>query len=535
MTKYIFVTGGVVSGLGKGITAASLGALFKARGLKVFVQKFDPYLNVDPGTMSPYQHGEVFVTDDGTETDLDLGHYERFIDESLNRLSSVTTGIIYSKVLADERKGVFLGQTVQVVPHITDEIKRMVYTASQEVNPDIQIIEIGGTVGDIELLPYIEAIRQVKLEKGNNSVLFIHTTILPYLKTSNELKTKPTQHSVKMLMGEGITPDFLVLRADMSIPEDLKCKISKLCAIQKEKIISLPDLDNIYEVPLVLYQQKMDTLICKIFKLDRKIDIRRWQTLIDKSHHIEHEITVAIVGKYVALEDAYLSIKESLRHAGFNLKTKVNIDWVNSEELHETNYKKRLKHADGILVPGGSGITGINGKILAIKYAREKNVPFLGICLGMQLAIVEFARNVLKIKDADSTEFNPHTDNPIIDYLPSQYKKIEIGKTMRLGVYQCNLKPKTKVAKIYGVKSIMERHRHRYEFNNQYLDAFAQKGMVFSGINPATNLVEIIELTDHPHFIATQFRPEFKSRPIQPHPLFVSLVTAILTNKASKK
>ncbi len=526
MTKYIFVTGGVVSGLGKGITASSLGALLKARGLKVFVQKFDPYLNVDPGTMSPYQHGEVFVTDDGTETDLDLGHYERFIDENLNRFSSLTTGMIYSKILSAERKGDFLGQTVQVVPHVTNEIKKYIYEASKAMKPDIQIIEIGGTVGDIESLPFLEAIRQVKLEAGFNNVIFIHTTLLPYLNTSHELKTKPTQHSVNTMMGLGITPDFVVLRADRDIHENLKEKISKMCTIPKEKVIALPDLKILYEVPLYLHAQEMDNIICKMFRINRKIDIKKWEELINKYNNVEKEVTIAIVGKYVELEDAYLSLRESLYHAGINLKTKVNIAWINSENLNRSNIKQQLKKIDGILIPGGFGNRGIDGKVLAIKYARQKKIPLFGICLGMQLALIEYARNVLGLRDADSTEFNPNTTNPIIDYLPNQYKGIDMGGTMRIGAYDCRLKPRTLAYKTYGKKLIAERHRHRYEFNNKYKDLYEKNGIVFSGINPQTNLVEIIELKDHPHFIGVQFHPEFKSRPIKAHPLFLSFISA---------
>jgi CTP synthase len=531
MTKYIFVTGGVVSGLGKGITASSLGALLKARGLKVFVQKFDPYLNVDPGTMSPYQHGEVFVTEDGAETDLDLGHYERFIDENLNHLSTLTTGMVYSKILDSERKGEYLGQTVQVVPHVTEEIKRYIYRATEEVKADIQIIEIGGTVGDIESLPFLEAIRQIELEVGHNNVVFVHTTLLPYLNTSHELKTKPTQHSVKLLMGLGINPDFVTLRADREISDELKEKVAKMCTLKLEKVIALPDLDNIYKVPLLLHSQKMDDTICNMFGIKSKINIKVWEDVIYKYNNLEKEVTIALVGKYVDLEDAYISVRESLKHAGINFKAKVNIDWINSEYLDEKNYKKILKKADGILVPGGFGIRGINGKILAIKYARENNVPFLGICLGLQLAIIEFARNVVKISDADSTEFNPNTTNPIIDYLPNQYKGINLGGTMRIGSYDCTVKKNTLAYKAYKETNIKERHRHRYEFNNEYKTRLKECGMVFSGVNPQTNLIEIVEIPAHSHFIAGQFHPEFKSRPTKAHPLFLSLINAAITHK----
>lgn len=531
MTKYVFVTGGVVSGLGKGITAASLGALLKMRGLKVFVQKFDPYLNVDPGTMSPCQHGEVFVTDDGAETDLDLGHYERFIDESLNKLSTLTTGMIYSKLLDDERKGVFLGQTVQVVPHVTNEIKKNIYMATNMVDPDVQIIEIGGTVGDIESLPFIEAIRQVSLEKGRENVKYVHITLVPFLNASKEFKSKPTQHSVKTLMGMGIVPDFVVLRANELIPEDMKEKIARLCSLKVKNIISAPDSDNIYQVPFNFHEQQFDDLLCEEFGISKEIHMKEWNQVLDNYHHLDKEITIALVGKYVELEDAYLSVKEALRHAGLVHHTKVKIDWVDSETLTENTYQKRLKHANGILVPGGFGSRGIEGKLLAAQYAREKQVPFLGICLGLQIAIIEFARHVAGLEDADSTEFKPNTKCPIIDYLPEQYAGIEMGGTMRLGAYDCEVKQGTLAYKTYKTTAIAERHRHRYEFNNKYVEELEKYGLVFSGKNPQTGLVEIIELPKHPHFIAVQFHPEFKSRPTKAHPLFLSLVEASLKHK----
>lgn len=527
MTKYIFVTGGVVSGIGKGITAASLGALLKARGFKIFVQKFDPYLNVDPGTMSPFQHGEVFVTDDGAETDLDLGHYERFIDENLNSLSTLTTGMVYSEILKAERKGKFLGHTVQVIPHVTNEIKRRIILATEKVKPDIQIIEIGGTVGDIESLPFLEAIRQIQLEKGNGDVIFIHTTLLPYLNTSKELKTKPTQNSVKTLMSLGITPDFLVLRADRDIPAELNEKISRMCTIKQECVISLPDLDSIYDVPLYIHKQNIDELICKKFKINRKIDIRRWEEVFNKHKNLNNAVTIGLVGKYVELEDSYISIKEALKHTSIQLGVKINIKWFNSGDLDV----RQLKKVDGILVPGGFGAKDIDGKIKAIKYAREKGIPFLGIGLGMELAIIEFARNVLGIKDADSAEFNHKTLNPVIDYLPNQYKGANLGVTMRIGAYDCEIKTNTKAHKIYKSKKIIERHRHRFEFNNSYIEQFEKNGIIFSGINPLTNLVEIIELKDHPYFIGVIFHPEFKSRPIKAHPLFVSFIKSVLEKK----
>lgn len=527
MTKYIFVTGGVVSGLGKGITAASLGTLFKSRGLKVFVQKLDPYLNVDPGTMSPYQHGEVFVTEDGAETDLDLGHYERFIDEEFSKLSNFTSGRIYSELLEKERKGEFLGETVQVVPHVTDAIKGHVFEATKAVKPDIQIIEIGGTVGDIESLPFLEAIRQIGLEKGFNNVKYIHTVLIPYLKASNELKTKPAQHSVKTLMGLGIIPDFLVLRADQNITDVIKEKISRLCTVKKDHVIAAETLDNIYEVPMHLYKQKMDELICKSFGFNEKIDLSKWKKILKNYDSFEKEVTIGLVGKYVELEDAYISVREALKHGGLDDKIKVNIAWINSEK---DNVLKELKKVDGVLVPGGFGTRGISGKIEAIKYAREKKLPFLGICLGMQLAVIEYARNVIKL-DADSTEFNSDTPNPIIDYLPDQYEGINYGGTMRLGAYECKFKKGTLAYSLYKKINISERHRHRYEFNNKYRDILEEKGMVISGVNPGSGLVEVIELKDHPYFIASQFHPEFKSRPTKPHPLFKGLINAALKNK----
>ena len=434
--------------------------------------------------------------------------------------------MIYSKVLDNERKGVFLGQTVQVVPHVTDTIKQSIYLASKEVKPDVQIIEIGGTVGDIESLPFLEAIRQVELEVGNDRAIFIHTTLLPYLNTSHELKTKPTQHSIKTLMSLGINPDFVVLRADREISDDIKVKVSKMCTLFESNVIALPDLSNIYEVPLVLYKQKMDKLICNQFKINKKINLKPWLEVIENYKTAKEEIHIAIVGKYIELEDAYISVKEALKHAGLPLQLNVKVDFVNARELTSKNVVSKLRNMDGILVPGGFGISGVEGKIEAIKFAREKKVPFLGICLGLQLATIEYARNVLKMEGANSTEFDMNTPYPIINYLPNQYKGISLGGTMRLGAYDCELKPNTLAIGTYKNKCISERHRHRYEFDNNYKAKFEEAGMIFSGINPQSNLVEIIELPNHPHFIACQFHPEFKSRPTKSHPLFYSLIKA---------
>lgn len=528
MTKYIFVTGGVVSGLGKGITASSIGTLLKHRGLKIFVQKFDPYLNVDPGTMSPYQHGEVFVTDDGAETDLDLGHYERFIDNGLSKLSSVSSGMIYQEILAKERAGEFLGETVQVVPHVTSAIKDKIKAATNEIKPDVQIIEIGGTIGDIESLPFIEAIREFSLEVGSENVIFIHTTLLPYLKMSKELKSKPTQHSVRRLMEYGIVPNFIVLRAEMEVPEEIKEKISRMCTIRKDHVIDAHDLDNIYKVPELLHSQNMDQIICDHFGFDTNINLEAWTNSIKKYDNLNKEITIAIAGKYIELEDAYISVKEAVCHAGLDFGAKTNIKWINTESVNENNVEDELKGVDGVIVPGGFGNRGIEGKIAVIKHIRENNIPFLGICLGMQLATIEFARNVAGLKEADSTEFNPNAKDPIIDYLPDQYEGIDMGGTMRLGLYDCSLIEGTLASKAYEEEEIKERHRHRYEFNNKYKKQLEEEGLIFSGINKKADLVEIIELPNHKHFIAGQFHPEFKSRPTKAHPLFVSLVKASL-------
>ncbi|HSH24374.1 MAG TPA: CTP synthase [Massilibacterium sp.] len=521
MTKYIFVTGGVVSSLGKGITAASLGRLLKNRGLKVTIQKFDPYINVDPGTMSPYQHGEVFVTDDGAETDLDLGHYERFIDINLNKYSNVTTGKVYSTVLRKERRGEYNGGTVQVIPHVTNEIKDRVFRAGKETNADVVITEIGGTVGDIESLPFLEAIRQIKSDVGIDNVMYVHCTLIPYLKAAGEMKTKPTQHSVKELRSLGIQPNVIVVRTEMPVSQDMKDKIALFCDIDKKAVIEARDAETLYQVPLELQEQDLDDIVCEHLKLETKeADMTEWRALVDKVLHLSTKTKIALVGKYVELPDAYLSVVEALKHAGYEFDTDVEIDWINSEEVTRENVAAMLADADGILVPGGFGDRGIDGKIEAIRYARENKVPFFGICLGMQLASVEFARNVLHLEDAHSAEINQETTHPIIDLLPEQKDVEELGGTLRLGLYPCKLQKETKAAAAYnGEEIVYERHRHRYEFNNEYRDKMEENGFVFSGTSPDGHLVEIIELKDHPWFVATQFHPEFKSRPTRPQPL----------------
>lgn len=526
MAKFIFVTGGVVSGLGKGLTAASLGRILKQRGLKVFMQKLDPYINVDPGTMSPYQHGEVFVTADGAETDLDLGHYERFIDEELNKDSSITTGRVYSHVIAKERRGDYLGATVQVVPHITNEIKSRIYAAAKSSQADIVITEIGGTVGDIESLPFIEAIRQVRLDLGYEDTLYIHTTLLPYIGASHEVKTKPTQHSVKELRGYGIQPDIIVCRSEKYIDQELKEKISLFCNVPTKAVISNYDVDVLYELPMMLLQQNMDDLVLEHLRINApQADMREWQQLIERVKGLNKEITIMMVGKYVQLPDAYLSVNEALRHAGYYENSTVHIEWVNAEELNESNVEKRLKRADGIIVPGGFGERGIEGMILAIKYARENNVPFLGICLGMQLSSIEFARHVCHLEDVNSIEFNEMCKTPLI-HLMSDQSLDDLGGTQRLGNYKCHLKEGSKVFQLYGQSDIKQRHRHRYEFNNKYREILENAGLIVSGENLERNLVEIIELKDHPYFVACQFHPEFASRPNRSEPLFQGFITA---------
>ncbi len=534
MTKYIFVTGGVVSGLGKGLTAASLGRILKQRGLKVFMQKLDPYINVDPGTMSPFQHGEVFVTADGAETDLDLGHYERFIDEELNKDCSVTTGRIYSNVISKERRGDYLGATVQVVPHITNEIKARIYAAAKSSNADIMITEIGGTVGDIESLPFVEAIRQVRIEKGYENTFYIHTTLLPYIGGSKEVKTKPTQHSVKELRGYGIQPDMIVCRSDRHVAHDLKEKISMFCNVPTECVISNYDVDVLYELPIMLHDQHMDDLVLRHLHLEApEADMQEWDSLVERVTHLDKELTIKMVGKYVQLPDAYLSVNEALKHAGYYENSVVNIEWVNAEDVTEETADELLKDADGILVPGGFGERGIEGMINAAQYARVNKIPYLGICLGMQIASIEFARNVCHLEDVNSIEFDQLCKTPII-HLMSDQNLEDMGGTQRLGNYECELKPNTKVYELYGTDLILQRHRHRYEFNNKYRELFEENGMIISGKNPERDLVEIIEFKDHPYYVGSQFHPEFKSRPNHSEPLFQGLISAAFKRKYEK-
>lgn len=526
MTKYVFVTGGVVSGLGKGVTASSLALLLKSRGYKVFMQKFDPYINVDPGTMSPFQHGEVFVTADGSETDLDLGHYERFIDEELNYTSNVTTGKIYSSVIEKERKGDYLGATVQIVPHVTNEIKNKVYEAASTSGADIVITEIGGTIGDIESQAFIESLRQLRNELGKENTLFVHVTLVPYIYGSNELKTKPTQHSVIELRGMGIQPDIIVCRTSDALDDGLKSKISLFCSIPKENVIDSVDVNNIYQIPINYHHQKMDETVLKQFGLDvNKSDLRDWKKLINVVSNLKEEVEIALVGKYVELHDAYISVAESLYHAGYKHGKNVKIKWVDAETLEDDkNLGEVFKNCKGIVVPGGFGTRGIEGKITACKYARENNVPFLGLCLGMQVAVIEFARNVCGIKNAGSTEFDELCQNPVIDLMASQKSVVNMGGTLRLGNYSCKIKKGTLAYDSYQTDKVLEGHRHRYEFNNQYKEIIEKHGMVISGVNEESNLVEIIEIPRHKHFIACQFHPEFKSRPTRPHPLFDTFI-----------
>lgn len=531
MAKFIFVTGGVVSSLGKGISAASLGRLLKNRGYNVFIMKMDPYINVDPGTMSPYQHGEVYVTKDGGETDLDLGHYERFIDVNLTKDASVTTGKIYQAVIEKERRGEYLGKTVQVIPHITNEIKERLFKVAEESGADIVITEIGGTVGDIESLPFLEAVRQMRRDVGFHNTCYIHNTLVPYLRAAGEIKTKPTQHSVKELRSLGIHPDVIVLRTEVSINDDIKEKIALFCDVNKDAVIEAKDEAVIYEIVLSLHKQGLDQYVLNHLQLPlNPIDLTEWNKLINTIKNLKEEVKIALVGKYVQLQDAYLSICEALKHAGYANNVKVKIKWVDAESLSDENIEEHLGDVKGILVPGGFGYRATEGKIRAIKYAREHQLPFLGICLGMQLATIEFARNVVGIKEANSTEFDPNTPVPIIDYLPEQYKNINLGGTLRLGEYECTITKDSKAYEIYQRTQIFERHRHRYEFNNKYRTLLEEKGLVFSGINPQTNLVEIIELSNHPYFIACQFHPEFTSRPYRPHPLFREFIKATVNS-----
>ena len=540
MTKYIFVTGGVVSSLGKGITAASLGRLLKNRGYKVTIQKFDPYINIDPGTMSPYQHGEVFVTDDGAETDLDLGHYERFVDENLSKASNVTTGKIYQSVINKERKGEYLGSTIQVIPHITNEIKERVMRVGKADNADIVITEIGGTVGDIESLPFLEAIRQVRKDLPNkNDVIYIHVTLVPYISAAEELKTKPTQHSVKELRSIGIQPDIIVCRTVKELSENMKKKIALFCDVEPDAVINNLTADSIYDVPLLMEQEGLDHIALKKLGLaDRPVDLSDWKDMVARIHNAKGVTRIALVGKYVKLHDAYLSVVEALSHAGYAYGTKIDIRWVNSEEIEENkpDLSEVFKDIDGIIVPGGFGYRGIEGKIDAIRYARENKIPFLGLCLGMQCAVIEFARNVCAMKKANSSEFIPDTPYPVIDLMSDQEDVTEKGGTMRLGIYPCKLKDGTKARKLYDNKEIIyERHRHRYEVSNELRPILEKAGLVISGTSPDGRLVEIIELKDHPYFEATQAHPEFKSRPNRPHPLFLGFIEAALKERKKKE
>lgn len=531
-TKYIFVTGGVVSSLGKGITAASLGRLLKSRGYRVTIQKFDPYINIDPGTMSPYQHGEVFVTDDGAETDLDLGHYERFIDINLSKNSNTTTGKIYQSVINKERRGDYLGGTVQVIPHITNEIKERVFRVGQQDNADFVITEIGGTVGDIESLPFLEAIRQVKKDVGKNDVLYIHVTLVPYISAAGELKTKPTQHSVKELRSIGISPDILVCRSEKPISKEMREKMAMFCDVDPDAVIQNLTARSIYEVPMLMEEQGLDTIVLrKLAMEDKPKDMQGWHDMVARIlKKYDKKVTIAVVGKYVALQDAYISITESLRHAAVANEAELDIHWVNAEEIEadDTDMDKVMAGVDGILVPGGFGNRGIEGKIKAIQYAREHKIPFFGICLGMQCAVIEFARHVCGMADANSSEFNPNSTHPVIDLMPEQLDVEDLGGTMRLGLYPCKVYPDTLTSKAYNAELIYERHRHRYEFNNAFREEIVGKGLVLGGTLPNGRLVEIVELpeSEHPWFLGAQFHPEFKSRPTNPHPLFRDFVGA---------
>ena len=536
MTKYIFITGGVVSSLGKGITAASLGRLLKSRGQKVALQKFDPYINVDPGTMSPYQHGEVYVTEDGAETDLDVGHYERFVDQNLSKYANVTTGRIYQTVLDKERRGDYLGQTVQVIPHITNEIKEQVmkFEKTSAVKPDVIITEIGGTVGDIESLPFLEAIRQLKFDLGKDRVMYIHVTLIPYIKAAGELKTKPTQHSVKELRSIGIQPDILVCRTEKDISQDIRAKLALFCDVDREAVIQLKDASSIYEVPLMLAQEGFDREVVKRLGLEcHEADLAEWEEMVQRVRNLDKKVTIALVGKYVELPDAYLSVVESLKHAGFQYNTEIIIKWIDAENIEKEGPEKLLQDADGILVPGGFGERGIEGKIATAGYARKNKVPLLGICLGMQCAVIEFARSICGLAGANSIEFASNTPHPVVHLMLEQERIENKGGTMRLGVYPCHLLPGTKSLAAYGQDLISERHRHRYEINNDYRDILEQNGMKISGLSPDGSLVEMIEITDHPWFVACQFHPELKSRPNRPHPLFLGLVKASLDRKSN--
>ncbi|MEG4517585.1 MULTISPECIES: CTP synthase [unclassified Microcoleus] len=527
MSKFVFVTGGVVSSIGKGIVGASLGRLLKSRDYSVSILKLDPYINVDPGTLSPFQHGEVFVTQDGAETDLDLGHYERFTDTSMSRLNSVTTGSIYQAVINKERRGEYQGSTVQVIPHITNEIKERIHRVAKNTNPDVVITEIGGTVGDIESLPFLEAIRQFRKDVGRQNVVYMHVTLIPWIPSAGEMKTKPTQHSVKELRSIGIQPDILVCRCDRPLSLGMKQKLSEFCNVPEECVITAQDAKSIYEVPLMMEQEGLAEQTINLLQLEhRQPDLHQWQTLVNRLYSPNHKIDIALVGKYVRLNDAYLSVVEALRHAAIAIGCDLNLHWINSEDLESGNLDNYLKDINGILVPGGFGVRGVDGKIAAIEYAKHHKIPFLGLCLGMQCAVIEWARNNAQLKDANSAEFNPDTANPVINLLPEQQDVVDLGGTMRLGLYPCRVNPDTLAFKLYQKEVIYERHRHRYEFNNAYRNLFLESGYAVSGTSPDGRLVEMIELPNHPFFIACQFHPEFQSRPSAPHPLFQGFIQA---------
>ena len=528
-TKYIFVTGGVVSGLGKGITAASLGRLLKARGLKVAAQKLDPYINVDPGTMSPYQHGEVYVTEDGAETDLDLGHYERFIDENLNKFSNLTTGKVYWNVLNKERRGEYLGSTVQVIPHITNEIKAFIYTVAEKTDADVVITEIGGTIGDIESQPFLEAVRQISLEIGRENSLFIHVTLVPFLSGSDEHKSKPTQHSVKELQGMGVKPDIIILRCDEPLEESIFKKISMFCNVKPDCVIENLTLPVLYEAPIMLEKSNFSSIVCRELGINAPdIDMSDWNDMLSKIHNRKKSVTIGLVGKYVALHDAYLSVAEALRHAGYALGSFVEVKWIDSETVTRENVAEILSDCGGVIVPGGFGNRGIEGKIITAQYCRENNLPYLGICLGMQIAVIEFARHVVGLADANSNEFDSKSPHKVIDFLPDQNDETDKGGTLRLGAYPCKIKDGTQMYRCYRQTEIFERHRHRYEFNNEYREQLSKAGLVISGTSPDDYIVETVEIPQNDFFVGVQFHPEFKSRPNKPHPLFVGLVEAAL-------
>ncbi|MBR3346131.1 MAG: CTP synthase [Solobacterium sp.] len=525
--KYIFVTGGVVSGLGKGITAASLGRLLKQRGLKVISQKLDPYINVDPGTMSPYQHGEVFVTEDGAETDLDLGHYERFINENLNKYSNLTTGKVYWNVLQKERRGEYLGETVQIIPHITDEIKRFIYSVGQKADADVVITEIGGTVGDIESQPFIEAIRQISLEQQKEDVLFIHVTLVPYIPGSDEYKSKPTQHSVKELQNNGVRPDIIITRCDEALPEDVRHKISLFCNVRPDCVINNTTVGSLYDAPIMLEKQNFSSIVCREMKIDApSIDLSQWNAMLDRIHNRSKTVTIALVGKYVKLHDAYLSVKEALHHGGYENDAHVKIQWIESEKITPETAPELFKGIDGIIVPGGFGDRGIDGMVEAARYAREHDIPYLGICLGMQICVIEFARNVLGFTDANSSEFNEASTHKVIDFMPDQNNEMNKGGTMRLGAYPCKIRSNSLLERCYSESLIMERHRHRYEFNNDFRDEIEAHGMMIAGTSPDGKLVEAVEIPQNRFFVGVQYHPEFKSRPNKAHPIFREFIKA---------